>query len=434
VLESHATELEAHTNSLIEHTAALPVLRERCGELTAELKITQGVVLGHTGSLVSVNDSLDKKADTDRVLAQIKDVRGYVDVSVAKVEDQLVQAKDGWKETLRGYSAGVMAELKATVGGIAELREQVFAAVGAEGVERSNGLAAVTESVGNLARNFLEVESRMVGSIDSLNERTTAGHSETRAQCASLFDKAERSAAMLVQETAGAIREDLEALGRTVEGLPTPEAVAAVETRAMARLGGLADDLAALRDAAPPAVDLSPVEDKLVDLSARVDGVVRSLGELPVPTLEAPQITVDSEYRDGAVHITLAAGEHKSTTAVPVSIGVQYRGIYKADADTKPGDLFTHKGSIWFCKSPAAGEPGKDFTGWQLAVKAGANGKDGHSVQVYERHAEKNVYKEGDFLRINNRLWQCAVDKPNAVPEPGDISTTPEWVLIAGAI
>jgi hypothetical protein len=55
---------------------------------------------------------------------------------------------------------------------------------------------------------------------------------------------------------------------------------------------------------------------------------------------------------------------------------VKYTGVYQTGKTYGPGDAATHAGSLWICKTDDAGEPGKDFVGWQLAVKRGRDGRD----------------------------------------------------------
>jgi hypothetical protein len=51
---------------------------------------------------------------------------------------------------------------------------------------------------------------------------------------------------------------------------------------------------------------------------------------------------------------------------------VKFCGVWKANGTYGPGDAATHHGGLWICKVATAGEPSKDFVGWQLAVKKGS--------------------------------------------------------------
>lgn len=50
---------------------------------------------------------------------------------------------------------------------------------------------------------------------------------------------------------------------------------------------------------------------------------------------------------------------------------IKYVGTWKSGQTYQPGDAATHHGALWLCKATTAGEPSKDFAGWQLAVKKG---------------------------------------------------------------
>jgi len=50
---------------------------------------------------------------------------------------------------------------------------------------------------------------------------------------------------------------------------------------------------------------------------------------------------------------------------------VKFCGVWTAGAQYAAGDAATHHGGLWIAKADTGGEPGKDFVGWQLAVKRG---------------------------------------------------------------
>lgn len=50
---------------------------------------------------------------------------------------------------------------------------------------------------------------------------------------------------------------------------------------------------------------------------------------------------------------------------------VKFCGVWKSGQTYAPGDAATHHGGLWIAKTETAGEPSKDFAGWQLAVKRG---------------------------------------------------------------
>lgn len=56
--------------------------------------------------------------------------------------------------------------------------------------------------------------------------------------------------------------------------------------------------------------------------------------------------------------------------------GLRYRGVHQKAESYKRGDAVTHDGSLWIClRAEAEGRPGTSDD-WQLAVKAGRDGKD----------------------------------------------------------
>ncbi len=53
----------------------------------------------------------------------------------------------------------------------------------------------------------------------------------------------------------------------------------------------------------------------------------------------------------------------------------EYRGVHDPGITYERGNSVTHHGSIWIAKKATTAVPGTS-TDWQLAVKAGRNGKD----------------------------------------------------------
>lgn len=52
----------------------------------------------------------------------------------------------------------------------------------------------------------------------------------------------------------------------------------------------------------------------------------------------------------------------------------RYRGVWQAAEIYQRGNLCTHDGSLWVAITDAPGKPGA--SGWQLAAKRGADGRD----------------------------------------------------------
>jgi len=56
--------------------------------------------------------------------------------------------------------------------------------------------------------------------------------------------------------------------------------------------------------------------------------------------------------------------------------GIKYTGTWQRSGEYQRGDLATHKGSMWHAVSSTREEPGAS-SAWQLAVKAGRDGRTG---------------------------------------------------------
>jgi hypothetical protein len=375
-------------------------------------------------------------AGSNEVAQRVKDVGNRLEIS-SKEFDALRQACAADFARVEANAAShreaVMQTVSNLIVSIDDARTEFKTILGAEEAKRKGTDDELMAHVTDLANNFLKVETRMVGELDALRAAALAGDTAT-------LDKAEQRAAMLVKNTAEDLVNELERLRSAVEALPDTPALAAVESRAAARLASLAETVeasqAALQKQLDTARDLIAFGNGKVDeVSAELRGLLEAKhGEFAEATF-APQlgpVDVQTSYEDGKLKVRVGLGEQYSESTIPVDIGVRYRGPYKDTMEPKPGDMVTHKGSVWFCKSPAPGAPGKDFTGWQLAVKCGADGRDGRALKCYDLHKEGTVYRNGDFLRANNRLWQCAVEETRSVPEPGDIRTTTQWVLVGG--
>ena len=55
---------------------------------------------------------------------------------------------------------------------------------------------------------------------------------------------------------------------------------------------------------------------------------------------------------------------------------LKYLGTWQRGTTYAPGNALTHKGAIWVCKGHVATEPSVDHVFWQLACKAGRDGRD----------------------------------------------------------
>ena len=50
---------------------------------------------------------------------------------------------------------------------------------------------------------------------------------------------------------------------------------------------------------------------------------------------------------------------------------VKFCGTWQHDTAYEPGAAVVHHSALWICKHATRGEPSKDFTSWQLALKKG---------------------------------------------------------------
>lgn len=57
-------------------------------------------------------------------------------------------------------------------------------------------------------------------------------------------------------------------------------------------------------------------------------------------------------------------------TALEEKPFVKFCGTWERGKTYEPGAAVVRDGGLWICKASTAGEPSRDFAGWQLAVKA----------------------------------------------------------------
>lgn len=62
--------------------------------------------------------------------------------------------------------------------------------------------------------------------------------------------------------------------------------------------------------------------------------------------------------------------------------GVEYQGVYQRAQSYRRGSLITHDGSVWACIEDAQvnESPGSHPSKWQLAVRAGRDGRDANRL------------------------------------------------------
>ncbi len=277
------------------------------------------------------------------------------------------------------------------------------------------GYESIGSEVAALAVTSQHTTARMQHTVEHLQELTERSH--TFAMHEEVSASAQRLA-----ETLSSFGEEFSATMGNMQASLRSDFAAEVQT-----LGDAVEArIAALPTPPeiPPPFDPTPLRmELLTQLSAQ-------LAELPAPTLPEPEF--DLAFEDQTLVVSLTMGNNTITRSTTLDFGIEYLGVYKHGEDYKAGNLVTYKGSMWIAKAKPTGEPGKDITGWQLAVKCGRDGKDATPTRAYTGHASGRVYRETDFLRINNRLWQCSVKETTFVPEPGDITSSAEWTLIGG--
>lgn len=73
---------------------------------------------------------------------------------------------------------------------------------------------------------------------------------------------------------------------------------------------------------------------------------------------------------DGTGEFRMVTGEKEKSFPFRLPVLLD-RGPYKADATYLKGHGITYGGDFWICQEDNPGPPGKDFSGWRLAVRKG---------------------------------------------------------------
>jgi hypothetical protein len=61
----------------------------------------------------------------------------------------------------------------------------------------------------------------------------------------------------------------------------------------------------------------------------------------------------------------------------------QYRGVWRADESYRQNNFATFGGGLWVAKIDSTGlKPGDNNSAWQLAVKAGRDGRDANPEEI----------------------------------------------------
>jgi hypothetical protein len=62
--------------------------------------------------------------------------------------------------------------------------------------------------------------------------------------------------------------------------------------------------------------------------------------------------------------------------AIAETRGIEYLGVYQRAIDYRRGSVCTHSGSLWIALEETRAVPGEGSAQWQLAAKAGRDGRD----------------------------------------------------------
>jgi hypothetical protein len=58
---------------------------------------------------------------------------------------------------------------------------------------------------------------------------------------------------------------------------------------------------------------------------------------------------------------------------------LRYIGVWREPEEYVPGNMVSHRGSMWACQAPTRSKPGTSRD-WQLCVKAGRDGRDARAT------------------------------------------------------
>jgi hypothetical protein len=108
------------------------------------------------------------------------------------------------------------------------------------------------------------------------------------------------------------------------------------------------------------------------------DSVERAGWDVVWNGVDVAQFVTQDNQRQ-ALRITTTKGQTLSAE-LP---GLVYRGVYREGEDYIKGDSATWAGSCWIAESNTKAKPGTPDSGWILAVKRGADGKEGGPPKDY---------------------------------------------------
>lgn len=111
-----------------------------------------------------------------------------------------------------------------------------------------------------------------------------------------------------------------------------------------------------------------------IALSMRAIEEIRAIASRPPPRDGFGFDDLSFDY-DGERTLTLRFTKGDQTKEFPINLPIPiYRGVYRDGEFYKKGDTTTWAGSVWIAKNDTPNHP-RDGVSWQLAVKAGRDGR-----------------------------------------------------------
>jgi hypothetical protein len=125
---------------------------------------------------------------------------------------------------------------------------------------------------------------------------------------------------------------------------------------------------------------------------------------------------------DHELVVTVTDGTEQT---LPFSVpSVEYLGIWSEAQQYRKGSAVTDNGSIWIARrSDRLGRPGLPDSGWTLAAKRGAHGRDGKDApsvappKMRYQESFEGIGLAGDLLEHEGELWLC-VSQTLELPPP----------------
>ena len=447
-------QVEQVSQELTKSAAGVEQLGHRVEAIAEAASETRGVVETLVDTVATTNENLEtvKKSVDGRLDA----VLNIVDENDKSLTDRL----EDHEKVVFGKVAAVAEQtgeaLTKQVGGV---RAEVAQSIATEVANLGNQLNKYRSDLDDLA----EGSANSIADVrDAVKTVEAAVETKLRAVHEQIAE-GDKQVIKLVDDAYGEQTKQIETLfGGAVDTAKAVELnlVAFMEgiderfSEVVAKHGGLADENKEL------ALAIGTLREAVnKDIESRIDKLLKAMDEVPVGI--SPEIMtemqvrnaaivdaqigtalaglrVETEYSDGKVTLVAVLPKHdgdevRSVVDIPVEIGMRYREVWLENGEYRPGDVVTHKGSMWVAKTNTAGEPGSDVTGWTLAVKRGNHGRDGFSTKSYDTHKEGTLYREGDFLHWGNRLWQAKKEGRKA-PDLSETNSTEAWALIGGLL